>query len=223
MKDGTVIIESEVGSYKFIDDNRIKMEFSGRGSVMVNKVSFGKEGQLILTSPQGSETFFVTKAEWEKIEAAAKAEQTKKEAEEKSELESIKLRFKNNGDGTVTDNQTGLMWTREIHPFGYICSFDLAPERIATMNTGNDPLGHQNFGYKDWRLPSNKELVALLTTLSKYYSYKNFQDSIPFDGLAYRPCYYTKTGALDQKGRETNVGLGIGLQKCNVWPVRGGQ
>ena len=67
--------------------------------------------------------------------------------------------YTNNGDGTVTDNLTGLMWqqTEDRNGDGAINFYDKltyseAMASAATCNTG---------GYTDWRLPTIKELYSL--------------------------------------------------------------
>ncbi len=67
--------------------------------------------------------------------------------------------YTNNGDGTVTDNVTGLMWQQspDKNSDGIInrsdqLSYPVALAAAATCNTG---------GYSDWRLPTIKELYSL--------------------------------------------------------------
>ncbi|MEI7491633.1 MAG: DUF1566 domain-containing protein [Bacteroidota bacterium] len=67
--------------------------------------------------------------------------------------------YTNNGNGTVTDNLTGLMWqqTEDRNGDGIINFYDKlkyyeAVDSAATCNTG---------GYHDWRLPTIKELYSI--------------------------------------------------------------
>ena len=67
--------------------------------------------------------------------------------------------YTNNGNGTVTDNLTGLMWqqTEDRNGDGAINFYDKltyaeAMASAATCNTG---------GYNDWRLPTIKELYSI--------------------------------------------------------------
>jgi hypothetical protein len=58
--------------------------------------------------------------------------------------------YTNNGDGTITDNVTGLMWVRER---GLKVTWDVAIAGASTNHTA---------GYKDWRMPTIKELYSLI-------------------------------------------------------------
>ncbi|KJU83017.1 protein containing DUF1566, partial [Candidatus Magnetobacterium bavaricum] len=58
--------------------------------------------------------------------------------------------YKNNGDGTITDLKTGLMWQKTP---GTKKTWTEASNGAATLNLG---------GYTDWRLPSIKELYSLI-------------------------------------------------------------
>ena len=68
--------------------------------------------------------------------------------------------YRDNGDGTVSDLVTGLMWTKNIdlNGDGQIdrsdkLSFADAMSRAVQVKTG---------GYSDWRLPTIKELYSLI-------------------------------------------------------------
>ncbi len=63
-------------------------------------------------------------------------------------------RFIDNGDGTVTDRETELVWQK-----------DHAPERITWPEAVSyiQQLNKDNFaGHSDWRLPTNEELSTLM-------------------------------------------------------------
>lgn len=71
-------------------------------------------------------------------------------------------RFVDNGDGTITDNATGLMWVKEPGAIGGVwgtpgsptpMNWDLAIDRCLALNYA---------GHDDWRLPNIKELMTLV-------------------------------------------------------------
>lgn len=73
--------------------------------------------------------------------------------------------FTISNNGTVTDNQTGLMWKRCVEGLsGSICNTGIATtytwqaalNYVATLNN----VGFA--GYKDWRLPNIKELSSIV-------------------------------------------------------------
>jgi uncharacterized repeat protein (TIGR01451 family) len=74
-------------------------------------------------------------------------------------------RFTDQGDGTVTDNLTGLMWTKNAGLLRSWCNstWQQALDSVKGMNAGT----YENFGYADWRLPNRKEMYSL-TDFSRY-------------------------------------------------------
>jgi len=58
--------------------------------------------------------------------------------------------YTDNGDGTITDNVTGLMWQKVMNQK---MSFEEAMLQVKKASLG---------GYKDWRIPSIKELYSLI-------------------------------------------------------------
>lgn len=59
-------------------------------------------------------------------------------------------KYKDNGDGTVTDLVTGLMWEKDM---GEKLTFEETKEKAEKLRTG---------GYDDWRVPTIKELYSLI-------------------------------------------------------------
>lgn len=57
--------------------------------------------------------------------------------------------YQDNGDGTITDLVTGLMWEKGFHR----TSWAQAPAQATAQNTG---------GHNDWRVPTIKELYSLI-------------------------------------------------------------
>lgn len=58
--------------------------------------------------------------------------------------------YTNNGDGTIIDNVTGLMWEADM---GTKIAFDAASTKASQSSLG---------GYTDWRVPTLKELYSLI-------------------------------------------------------------
>jgi hypothetical protein len=59
-------------------------------------------------------------------------------------------RYEDNGDGTVTDLNTGLMWQRDPGP------------KVTWEDAVTGAAGFRLAGYADWRLPTIKELYSLI-------------------------------------------------------------
>jgi hypothetical protein len=62
--------------------------------------------------------------------------------------------FTDNGDGTVNDNATGLMWSQDDS--GVALNWEEALAWVETQNAAN------YLGYNDWRLPNAKEMQSIL-------------------------------------------------------------
>lgn len=76
--------------------------------------------------------------------------------------------YTDHGDGTVTDNVTGLMWTKFV---GDKLTFQEALASADTVSIG---------GYSDWRLPTIKELYSLIQFDGTDPSGPSLNDPIPF-------------------------------------------
>jgi formylglycine-generating enzyme required for sulfatase activity len=65
-------------------------------------------------------------------------------------------RFHDNGNGTVTDNLTGLMWTQNANLPGSTVTWYQAVDFCNNLSQG---------GYTDWRLPNVNELEILVNAM----------------------------------------------------------
>src|SRR2546422_4574104 len=72
------------------------------------------------------------------------------------------LSYTDNGDGTITDNNTGLMWEKlsmdgSVHDVSNTYTWANAfAQHVATLN------GTSFAGHNDWRMPNVKELESLM-------------------------------------------------------------
>ena len=104
--------------------------------------------------------------------------------------------YTDNGDGTVTDNVTGLMWQQ---------STDLNGDGVANvadkMSQAEAVAGADTFslaGYNDWRLPSLKEAYSLFMFSGEDpsgYEGSDTENLIPFVDTSYFDVAYGDTDA----------------------------
>ncbi len=73
----------------------------------------------------------------------------------------LEMAYTNNGDGTITDLNTQLMWTQDP---GDKMTYEQALAKLEDLNTR---------GYTDWRLPTIKELYSLIDFSGKDISPEN--------------------------------------------------
>jgi pimeloyl-ACP methyl ester carboxylesterase len=134
-------------------------------------------------------------------------------------------RFTDNSDNTVTDNLTGLIWTKSANLIGTTTTRRQALDYIAGMNTGTNP----NLGYMDWRLPNRKELESLI-------DHARYDPAVPIDNhfnSIQSNYYWSSTSDAVNPNFSWIVNLGSGQTDDSfdpfgykyfnfVWPVRGG-
>jgi hypothetical protein len=92
--------------------------------------------------------------------------------------------YSGNGDGTVTDNRTGLMWVKT--PGRELSTFEEALKNASACRIG---------GYNDWRLPTIKELYSLI--LFSGSTGDSSDTSVPYLNTDYFNFFYG-----DEIGRE---------------------
>jgi hypothetical protein len=134
-------------------------------------------------------------------------------------------RFEENGDGTVTDTETGLMWTKDANLRGDTVLFHQAINYINGMKEGKYP----NFGYTDWRLPTLRELQSLIEyaeftskghVLPSGHPFQKVQSLEFYNSTS--PTYLSKPDHSWFVDGYCRI-VGHNVQSCFgfVWPVRG--
>jgi len=121
--------------------------------------------------------------------------------------------FIDNGDGTVTDTDTGLMWQKDTAPGTYTWEQALSYCESSTLA-----------GYNDWRLPNRNELQSIV-------DYGIYNPSIDPVFYAVSSTYWSSTTEVDFPGGAWYVrfddgylnGYGKFYGGYHVRAVRGGQ
>jgi hypothetical protein len=128
-------------------------------------------------------------------------------------------RFHDNGNGTITDNLTGLMWTKNANLSGSTMTWYQAIDFCNNLTQG---------GYSDWRLPNVTELESLInddeansavwlnnqgfTNVQSYY-YWSSTTSASYPNVAW--VVYMYYGNVSYSNKSYNY--------YYAWPVRAGQ
>lgn len=98
-----------------------------------------------------------------------------------AQYKSLAAKYIDNGDGTITDLNTGLMWVKAR---GAKLTWNEAKAGASACSTG---------GYNDWRMPSIKELYSLIIFTGK--SAADAAGSIPYLDTDYFDFVYGNTSA----------------------------
>lgn len=139
-------------------------------------------------------------------------------------------RFSDNGDQTMTDNLTGLIWTKDGNaPGPTACApgttktWQGALDYVACLNSNN------YLNHSDWRLPNRKELKSLVNRQQSNSAAWLNDQAQGFSNVQSNGYWSSSTYAnFTSSAWVVNMGYGhVGkLNKAYgnyVWPVRGGQ
>lgn len=131
-------------------------------------------------------------------------------------------RFTDNGDGTVTDQLTGLVWLQDADRFGEV-TWEQALEKAKFLAAGDHGLDDGSRP-GDWRLPNIRELRSLLDysqvdpMIPAGHPFANVQSAI----------YWSSTTLASAPTLAWMTTMGIGpavfdlkFNSCRMWPVRG--
>ena len=120
--------------------------------------------------------------------------------------------FKDNGDGTITDQSTGLVWQKDTEPGTY--SWQDALEYCEGLDLA---------GHTDWRLPTIRELLSIV-------NYGRFDPAIDPVFGAVSSWYWSSSTDVGSPGLAWGVGFSGGCVLYNhksighyVRAVRGGE
>ncbi len=150
-------------------------------------------------------------------------------------------RFTNNGDGTVTDNLTGLIWLKDADCWG-TKTWEYAVSDVKLLESGECGLEDDSEA-GDWRLPNLLEMQSLV-----HYGLNNpaipntngtgkWDQGDPFDNVQSQdvrldyywtsttnPHYNSNKFVIDLlDGSVSSVYIGGPMLLYYSWPVRGGQ
>ncbi len=134
-------------------------------------------------------------------------------------------RFTDNGDGTVTDNLTGLVWTKDANLPGSAMTWQQALDYVVALNSS------AYLGYTDWRLPNINELKSLIDrgrlfpSLPSNHPFINVQNYVYWSATTATFGNYSSTNeALTiYVGSDGNLVANNKPENYYVWPVRSGQ
>ncbi len=136
----------------------------------------------------------------------------------------MSLRFIDQGDGTVRDNLTGLIWLKNANCFG-LQNWTTALSSANILLSGNCGLNDSSVA-GDWRLPNRKELLSLIDldqynpVLPSGHPFLNVQLNVYWSATTYVNSTNNAWGAYLVSG---NVNYDNKTTSHYVWPVRGGQ
>ena len=141
-------------------------------------------------------------------------------------------RFTDSGNGTVTDNLTGLIWLKNANCFGRK-NWDEAMDKAAALHTGECGLTDGS-SEGDWRLPTKEEWEAFVDmnyfdpALSNAAGTGKWSEGDAFNNVQFGYYWSSTTHeyfppfAFDVYMYDGRVGPTRKTSSTDVWPVRGG-
>jgi hypothetical protein len=151
----------------------------------------------------------------------------------------ISYRYIDNGDGTVTDNRSGLIWLKKANCFG---EQNWKEAKQSAANLANGQCGLRDGSRRGmWRLPSKEEWEAMID--EKYVDRENYSQPAISNAAGTGPWkegdafsggqtgyYWSSTTYANNTDYAWYVNLGVGgvgdgnkSSAFYIWPVRGGQ
>ena len=122
-----------------------------------------------------------------------------------------------NGDGTVPDTSTGLIWMKNANPAAGEKTWDEALEYCSHLEYA---------GKKQWRLPTKEEFESLISGASEEQSWAAYLVENGFTGIC--ESYWTQTVHVNWDDAwyvnmsNNSVYVDFKTNTNHVWPVRNG-
>jgi hypothetical protein len=142
--------------------------------------------------------------------------------------------FVDNGDSTITDNATGLMWTQNDRGDGVSNGPRSGLTWVDALDWGQDKNGENYLGYNDWRLPDAKEMQSIVeysrapgatssAAIDPIFNVTQITNEV---GQVDYPWYWTSTSHVRSDGSASNAayvcfGRGMGYMFGSWMDVRG--
>ena len=150
-------------------------------------------------------------------------------------------RFTDNGNGTVTDHLTGLIWLEDANCYGLV-TWTVALSAANALQDSGTPETTDDCGLSDdsvpgqWRLGNVRELQSLMhygvvaPAVPNTVGTGQWGEGDPFSGIQLNAAYWSSTTYANSTDSAWRVDMFNGSVNAtlksllkHVWPVRGGQ